>query len=86
VDIALDLTRDALLVAAKVALPLLAVALLTGLLVSMLQSATQVHEPVLTLVPKLAAVGAAALLLLPWIASVVADFAARAMGVLGGRL
>jgi flagellar biosynthetic protein FliQ len=86
VEIALDLTREALLVAAKVALPLLAVAMLAGLLVSMVQSATQVHEPVLTLVPKLAAVGCAALLLLPWIVSVVADFATRAAGVLGGRL
>ena len=50
----LDLTRDAMLGAALMALPLLAAALITGLVIGLLQALTSVQEMTLTFVPKLA--------------------------------
>ncbi len=63
----LDLGRNALLVALSIALPLLGVALLVGLVVSVLQAVTSIQEQTLSFVPKLFAVGATFILLLSWI-------------------
>jgi flagellar biosynthetic protein FliQ len=53
----MDIARQGMTVALMVSLPILAVALFTGLLVSVLQAVTQIQEMTLTYVPKL--VGAA---------------------------
>jgi flagellar biosynthetic protein FliQ len=52
------LMRDALLVTAVLALPVLVVATLVGATVAVLQAATQVQEQTLTILPKVLAVGA----------------------------
>lgn len=52
------LLRDALLVTAVLALPVLVVATLVGAVVAVLQAATQVQEQTLTILPKVLAVGA----------------------------
>jgi flagellar biosynthetic protein FliQ len=62
----LDMARDAAWLSLLVAGPLLGVALLVGLLVSILQAVTSIQEQTLTFVPKLFAVGATMLLLLAW--------------------
>jgi|Deesub1362A_J573_1020465.scaffolds.fasta_scaffold00398_25 flagellar biosynthetic protein FliQ len=54
--------------------PLLIVGLLVGLIVSFLQSITQIQEFTLTFVPKILAVFFCAFLLLPWIAKVLITF------------
>jgi flagellar biosynthetic protein FliQ len=41
--------------------------LLVGIVVSLLQAVTQIQEQTLTFVPKIAAMVAAAILLMPWI-------------------
>lgn len=57
---ALDgLLHDALLLAAALTLPVLALATAVGAAVAILQAATQVQEQTLTLLPKLIAVGTA---------------------------
>lgn len=61
-----DLARNALLFTLMLAGPLLAVALIVGLLVSVLQAATQIQEQTLVIVAKFFAVGAVFLLALPW--------------------
>jgi flagellar biosynthetic protein FliQ len=48
----LDLTREAMGVAALMALPLLAAALVTGLVIGLLQALTSIQEMTLTFVPK----------------------------------
>ncbi len=53
------LLREALLIAAILCLPVLAVATLVGTAVAVLQAATQVQEQTLSLLPKLLAVGIA---------------------------
>ena len=51
------LLRDALVVTALLALPVLVTATLVGATVAVLQAATQVQEQTLTLLPKIVAVG-----------------------------
>ena len=62
----LDLGRDALWQALLMAGPLLVVALVVGLLVSLIQAVTSIQEQTLTFVPKLFAIGGAFLFLLSW--------------------
>ena len=47
-----DLTRQALWIAVRMAAPLLAVALVTGIVISLFQALTSVQEMTLTFVPK----------------------------------
>lgn len=54
-DSLLDLWRSALLVIAEVSAPFLVTCLVVGLVVAVVQTATQLQESVLTFVPKLAA-------------------------------
>lgn len=49
----LDLMREALGTAALMALPLLAAALVTGLVIGLLQALTSIQEMTLTFVPKI---------------------------------
>ncbi|MFN2460695.1 MAG: flagellar biosynthetic protein FliQ [Candidatus Velthaea sp.] len=52
------LLRDALIVTAVLTLPVLGLATLVGLVVAVLQAATQIQEQTLTLLPKVIVVGA----------------------------
>lgn len=51
-----DAVRQALWVAVIVSLPILVVALLTGVVIGLLQALTSIQEMTLTFVPKLAAI------------------------------
>ena len=72
---ALDLGRQALLMALKISLPLLCVGLVVGVTVSILQAVTQVQEMTLTFVPKIVAMILAAAFFLPWITNQITTFA-----------
>jgi flagellar biosynthetic protein FliQ len=61
-----DLARNAIMLALLIAAPMLLVALLIGLVVSVLQAVTQIQEQTLAFVPKLVGVGVVFLLALPW--------------------
>ena len=52
----LDVLREGLWVAFVVALPVLAIALIVGLIIGLFQALTSVQEMTLTFVPKLAAI------------------------------
>ena len=70
VDLAARTLRTALLLAA---LPLL-VGLFVGVIISIMQSVTQIQEQTLVLVPKMLAVAVVLLLFLPWMLQVLLDF------------
>ncbi|MEA3368221.1 MAG: flagellar biosynthetic protein FliQ, partial [Planctomycetota bacterium] len=55
--------------------PVLAVAMITGVLVAMLQAVTSVRDMTLSMAPKLAAVGITLLLTAGWSMQVVVEFA-----------
>ncbi|MCZ7563142.1 MAG: flagellar biosynthesis protein FliQ [Burkholderiales bacterium] len=60
-----------------VSAPLLLAALITGLVVSVFQAATQINEMTLSFIPKLAAVFAALLIAGPWMTDVLVDYVQR---------
>ncbi|HEX6068603.1 MAG TPA: flagellar biosynthesis protein FliQ [Longimicrobiaceae bacterium] len=62
----IDLARNAVMLALMVGGPLMLVALVVGLVVSVFQAVTQIQEQTLSFVPKLIAVSVAFLVALPW--------------------
>jgi flagellar biosynthetic protein FliQ len=73
-DHAIDMVRQALVVAMKIALPVLASGVLIGLIISLFQSVTQIQEQTLSMVPKIIAMTVVAGALLPWIIMKLMDF------------
>lgn len=67
----IDLSRDAIMTALMVAGPMLLIALGVGLLVSVIQSVTQIQEQTLAFVPKLVLVGGAFIVGLPWLMQIL---------------
>ena len=57
--------------------PIRLVALLTGLIISLFQAATQVNEMTLTFIPKILAVFATLVFAGPWLLQVITDFTRR---------
>lgn len=82
----LDLARDALTLAFMLAGPLLGVALVTGLLVSLIQAVTSIQEQTLSFVPKLFAVGLTFLILLSWMLQTLMKFTTELFVSLPGLL
>jgi flagellar biosynthetic protein FliQ len=66
-SLVIDWSREAIRLTLLMGGPLLAVALVVGLLVGVGQTLTQLHEPVVAQVPRLIAVVIAVLVLLPWL-------------------
>lgn len=75
--------KEALLLAAAVSLPVIAIAALVGLIVASLQAATQVQDATLAHLPRLVAVAFGLAMLGPWMAREVASFAERVLVVAG---
>jgi flagellar biosynthetic protein FliQ len=70
-----DLAKSTLLTALWLVTPALLVGMVVGLVVSLLQTITSVQEQTLAIVPKILAVVATLLLLLPWILATLREFA-----------
>lgn len=66
-DMATDLVRQALYVSLQISAPLLLVAMIIGLGISVFQSVTQINELTLTFVPKMLVFGVLLGVLFPWI-------------------
>ena len=77
-----DIVRQALWVAVITSVPILAVALVSGLIVGLFQALTSVQEQTLSLVPKMLAVIGVALLLLAPAIGILRDFCLRVFGQL----
>ncbi|ACL60377.1 flagellar biosynthesis protein FliQ [Methylobacterium nodulans] len=73
----LDIARDGIVTFLKVGGPLMVVALIVGLAVSLLQALTQIQEQTLIYVPKIVAVFAAMLLMLPFMGDAMAGYMTR---------
>ncbi|WP_322819147.1 flagellar biosynthesis protein FliQ [Tepidiforma sp.] len=72
----LALMREALTVGMLIGAPVLGTTLVVGIVVSIVQAATQVNEATLTFVPKLIAVFVALLIFGPWMMATLLDFSA----------
>ena len=72
---ACDLLRETLLLTLTTAAPLLVIALVVGLVISLIQAVTQIQEQTLVFVPKIVAMVAAAIVVMPWISQRLLDYA-----------
>lgn len=70
----LTLGQEALLMLLMVSAPVLGTALLVGLLVSLFQAVTQIHEATLAFVPKLLAVIAVFAVAGPWMLTMLVEY------------
>ena len=70
----MQLGRDTLAVTAMLTAPLLLVAVVVGLLVSVVQTITSVQEQTLTFVAKMGAVLATLVLLMPWMLQTICQY------------
>lgn len=66
-QVAIDLAREALVIATLIAMPALVVGTVVGLIIGLLQALTQIQEQTVAFVPKLLAMIVAMGLSLPWI-------------------
>jgi flagellar biosynthetic protein FliQ len=75
----IEIGRQTIQVALLVALPMLAVSLVVGLVVSLFQVATSLQDATLTFVPKILAVGLTLLLSGHWILRILIGFTRQLM-------
>jgi flagellar biosynthetic protein FliQ len=82
----IDWSAEALRMALLLGGPLLVVALVVGLLVGVAQTLTQMHEPVVAMVPRLVAVLLAAMVALPWLVSRWVAYTVELIGSIPDKL
>jgi flagellar biosynthetic protein FliQ len=69
-----DIMRDAIWVLLKVSGPALIVSLVIGIVISLLQTLTQLQEPTLTFVPKILAIFATLIITMPFMIGTMVTF------------
>ncbi|MEX3556713.1 MAG: flagellar biosynthesis protein FliQ [Burkholderia gladioli] len=70
----MTLGHQAMMIGLLLAAPLLLVALVVGLVVSLFQAATQINESTLSFIPKLLAIVVTMVIAGPWILSTMLDY------------
>ncbi len=79
-DTVVAIVRQALEVSMLVAGPMLLASLLTGLLISVFQAATQINEMTLTFIPKLLVMFVVLVVSGPWALQLLVDYMTRLIG------
>ena len=86
----IEIGRGALELTLMVSAPLFAAALITGLIVSIFQAATQISEMTLSFVPKLVFSAMTLVLAGPWMLTTLTDYLQRVLlsipGVINGQV
>jgi flagellar biosynthetic protein FliQ len=80
----LEISRQAIFVLLKCSLPLMLVALVVGVVISLFQALTQIQEMTLSFVPKIVAIFIVMILLLPFILDTMRDFSAELFQKIAG--
>ena len=70
----MTLAHQAMYVALLLAAPLLLVALIVGLAISLFQAATQINETTLSFIPKLLAIAVTLVIAGPWMLTTILDY------------
>jgi len=78
----IDLAGKAIMVAMKIAAPALISTLLVGLIVSIIQAATQINEQTLTFIPKIIILSLTLALAGPWILQTMMNFTIEIMNTI----
>ncbi len=74
IDQAVELSRSAVMLTLIIGAPVMLVAVVVGLLISILQAVTQLQDQTLSFVPKILAMMLATLYVLPWIMNQMAEY------------
>jgi flagellar biosynthetic protein FliQ len=77
VDQATELTRNAVALALILGAPIMLMAVLVGLAISILQAVTQLQDQTLSFVPKIIAMALAGLVVLPWMMHRMVEYASE---------
>lgn len=72
-----EIGRNAVEITLLISAPLFLAALITGLIVSIFQAATQINEATLSFVPKLIAIFVTLILAGPWMLTMMTDYMRR---------
>jgi len=76
-ELVVGIAKETIEITLYISLPILGVGLVVGLLVSLFQAVTQIHEMTLTFVPKIVAVLLSLFFLLPWMMQKMVFFTER---------
>lgn len=74
-QVAVDLSREAIIVATLIVAPALLAGMVVGLVVGLLQALTQVQEQTVAFVPKMLAMALALGLSMPWVLTRLVEYA-----------
>ena len=80
----MEVFRDTLFTAFKLSAPLLLGSLAVGLVIAVIQAATQIHEQTITFVPKLFTIGLLLLMVGPWMMTQMNEFVERLLVYITG--
>ncbi|MEE8334130.1 MAG: flagellar biosynthesis protein FliQ [Alphaproteobacteria bacterium] len=70
----IEISRDAIVVLLKIGTPVMMIALMTGLAISLVQALTQIQEMTLAFVPKILVIFLSILVLLPFMMTTLTTF------------
>ncbi len=70
----IEISRDAIVVLLKIGTPVMLIALMTGLSISLIQALTQIQEMTLAFVPKILVIFLSILVLLPFMMTTLTTF------------
>ncbi|MCX5813504.1 MAG: flagellar biosynthesis protein FliQ [Proteobacteria bacterium] len=73
-DLIVQIFRDVLKTTLMVMAPALLASIVVGLLISIFQAATQIHEMTLVFVPKILVIAACLMVLFPWMLNVLTTY------------
>lgn len=82
----MSMSRHAMEVTVMIAAPMLLVALVIGLVVSIFQAATQINEATLSFIPKLIGIFVALVVAGPWMLTVMLDYMREVFNGIPGML
>lgn len=86
IDHAVDLGREAILLTLIVGAPVMGMAIIVGLTISILQAVTQIQDQTIALIPKIVAMLLMLLYVLPWIMSQMVEYVTGIYGGIPGSI
>jgi len=81
---AVDLVREAMIVAIILATPMLLVGMVSGLVIGLIQALTQIQDQTVSFVPKILALVAVMVVCMPWLMNKMVDFTRKVFENAGG--
>ena len=83
-ELVINIVQNAQFMLIVISAPILGISLVVGLLVSILQAATQINEMTLTFIPKLLAMFVVLLVAGPWMLNTLMDYTIRLFNSIPG--